>query len=365
VDLERRNLVCYLINLPDSLMWVAENVPVAGEANATARLGLPRLGLLRLGRYTALMCVIEFVVCHRLNDGTTASNLELAHEVVGLPSEQESEDEEAKRFDLLILNLQLAVLRAEPRFKRLRKQVEAIAGLLEEQASIPMVREQLALIMEVQTDEWWQDVTTPMLENVRRRLRSLVKLIEKRKRQPVYSDFEDRMGAATAVALPGFGSADGFERFRAKARQFLKEHEDLAAVRKLRMNEPLALADLAELERVLVESGVATADDLARVKEESRGLGIFVRSLVGLDREAAKQALAKFMADKTLAGNQIEFLNMIVDHLVEHGWMDAELLYQSPYVDFSPRGVEGVFTSPQVDELVAILNEIGQRALAA
>jgi type I restriction enzyme R subunit len=56
---------------------------------------------------------------------------------------------------------------------------------------------------------------------------------------------------------------------------------------------------------------------------------------------------------------------MVVDHLVEHGWMDAELLYQSPYVDFSPRGVDGVFSSAQVDELMAIQSEIGQRALAA
>ncbi len=53
---------------------------------------------------------------------------ELAHEVAGLPTELEAEDEEAKRFDLLVLNLQLAVLRVEPAFKRLSEQVKAIAG---------------------------------------------------------------------------------------------------------------------------------------------------------------------------------------------------------------------------------------------
>jgi type I restriction enzyme, R subunit len=78
---------------------------------------------------------------------------ELAGQVAGLPSEQEAEDEEAKRFDLLMLNLQLAVLRAEPMFERLRDQVKAIAGLLEEKAAIPMVRQQLLLIQELQTDE--------------------------------------------------------------------------------------------------------------------------------------------------------------------------------------------------------------------
>lgn len=74
---------------------------------------------------------------------------ELAHDVAGLPSEQEPEDEEAKRFDLLLLRLQLAVLRVEPGFKRLSGQLKAIAGLLEEKSSIPMVQQQLPLILEI------------------------------------------------------------------------------------------------------------------------------------------------------------------------------------------------------------------------
>ncbi len=57
-----------------------------------------------------------------------------------------------------------------------------------------MVRDQMALIQDVQTDEWWQDVTVPMLEGMRRRLRDLIKLIEKQKRKPIYTDFEDEMG---------------------------------------------------------------------------------------------------------------------------------------------------------------------------
>ena len=131
---------------------------------------------------------------------------ELSHEVAGLPSELDPEDEEAKRFDLLVLNLQLALLRSEPGFARLRDQVKEIAGLLEEKSAIPMVRDQMALIQDVQTDEWWQDVTVPMLEGMRRRLRDLVKLIEKQKRKPIYTDFEDEMGGETAVELPGFGA---------------------------------------------------------------------------------------------------------------------------------------------------------------
>ena len=290
---------------------------------------------------------------------------ELAHEVAGLPSEKEPEAEETKRFDLLLLNLQLALLRAEPGFERLREQVKAIAGLLEEKSSIPVVREQLALIQDVQTDEWWQDVTLPMLERVRKRLRALVRFIEKQKRKPIYTDFEDQLGGETEVALSSFSASDGFQRFRDKARVFLREHQNHLTIRKVRMNEPLTALDLTELERMLAQNGVGGTDDLRRATEEAHGLGLFVRSLVGLDREAAKRALASFLAGSRLRANQIEFVNLIVDHLTEHGVMEPTLLYESPFTDVTPQGPEGLFTSTQVTELISLLERIKSTAVAA
>ncbi len=289
---------------------------------------------------------------------------ELAKNVAGLPTELEGEEEEAKRFDLLMLNLQLALLRAEPSFTRLRDQVKAIAGLLEEKSSIPMVREQLSTIQDIQAEEWWQDVTTPMLETVRKRLRSLVKLIDKQKRKPIYTDFEDEIGGETEFNLPQFAAPDQFEKFKAKARVFLREHENHIAIHKLRMNQPLTATDLTQLEQMLSASGIGDANDVQRAKKESQGLGLFVRSLVGLDREAAKTAFSAFLSGKTQSANQIEFLNLIIDHLTEHGSMEAALLYESPFTDINPQGPDGVFGVEQVSKLVDVLNEVRQRAIA-
>jgi len=290
---------------------------------------------------------------------------ELSHEVAGLPSELQPEVEEAKRFDLLVLNLQLALLRSEPGFERLRDRVRDIAGLLEEKSAIPMVRDQMPLILDVQTDEWWENVTTPMLEKLRRRLRDLVKLIEKHSRKPIYTDFKDEMGGEINVELPGFAASGNFEKFRAKTRAFLLEHQDNAVIHKLRMNEPLTASDLDNLERILSESGLGGPEEIARAKEISNGLGLFVRSLIGLDREAAKKSLATFLLGKTLTANQIEFINLIINHLTEHGAMDASLLYESPFTDLTPQGPDGLFTSVQVDELITALEQITATALAS
>jgi hypothetical protein len=143
-----------------------------------------------------------------------------------------------------------------------------------------------------------------------------------------------------AVDLPEFPSV-ARARFLAKARQFLRDHENHITIHRLRLNQPLTPSDLSELERMMVEAGVGTSDDIAQAKDESHGLGVFIRSLVGLDREAAKQAFGQFLAGGRASANQVEFVNLIVEYLTEHGVMEAARLYESPFTDLSPRGPEG------------------------
>ena len=115
---------------------------------------------------------------------------------------------------------------------------------------------------------------------------------------------------------------------------------------------------------MLTASGVGSPDYLKKAKTECAGLGLFVRSMIGLDREAAKQALSGFLSGKTLPSNQIEFVDLIVNHLTEHGVMEASLLYESPFTDITPKGPDSLFPSAQVDELVSILLDVRARAVA-
>jgi type I restriction enzyme R subunit len=287
---------------------------------------------------------------------------ELIEYVAGLPSAVVDDDLAAKQFDLVVFKTELALLRVDPTFSGLRKRIVEIASLLEELGNVPMVSAEMALILEVQTDEFWQDITLPMLETVRRRLRALIKLIEYRKQTLVYSDFEDSAGAAADIAVPGISVGTNIEAFRRKARLFLKPHEDHIAVLKLKRNEPLTRTDLKELERIFLDAGV----DETALGELQTDVGLlrFVRSLVGLDREAAKRAFAEFLEGRKLTANQLEFLDLVIDHLTARGVMDPKLLYEAPFTDFDRNGVEGVFEQADVVRLVQILREIEPRLAA-
>jgi type I restriction enzyme, R subunit len=136
-----------------------------------------------------------------------------------------------------------------------------------------------------------------------------------------------------------------------KVRHFLTQHQDHITIQKLKRNEQLTSQDLTELERIFIDEGVGSAGDLERIRKEG-GLGLFIRSLVGLDREAAKRALAKFMDGRMMTASQIEFIDLIIDHLTERGIMDPRRLYESPFTDIDDQGVSGLFPAADVKGLV-------------
>lgn len=290
---------------------------------------------------------------------------DLANKVSALPTEltDEDEDEEAKRFDMLLLRSQLAVLQSTANFAGLREKIQLVASALEEQASIPAIQAQMVLIQAVTSDEWWEDVTVTMLENVRRKLRALVKLIPKGQKKVVYSNFEDEIGEGTSIELPQVTAGLNMAKFKEKARQFLRAHESHISLQRLRSNQPLTSMDLVELEKMLVEAG-GSPEQINEAKEQSNGLGVFIRSLVGLEREAAMQAFGGFINGTTTTPNQIEFIDLIVQELTQNGVMEAERLFQSPYTDLNAQGPLGVFPKATVAKIMEVLKVIRDRAAA-
>lgn len=290
------------------------------------------------------------------------TRMELTDEIAGLPTTLSDDDVDAKEFDLLMLRTQLAFLKADSRYPDLQRRVRELALALEAIANVPMVNAELELILEIQTDGFWQDVTAPMLETARRRLRSLIKLVEVKKRSILVTDFTDQIGLGQPVHFSAFPGTD-MELFRRKARQFILAHEDHIAIEKVRRNEPLTASDLAELERLFLEAGLGDSKEIESARVDG-GLGLFVRSLIGLDRKAATTAFSDFLAGRILTANQLEFVNMLIEHLTAQGIVDPGLLYESPFTDVDPLGVSGVFIETDAMKIVEILTAVRRNAAA-
>lgn len=286
----------------------------------------------------------------------------LSQQVAGLPTEREEDHLASKQFDQLIVTTQLALLRREGAFQKLRDRIKDTAKALEQLANLPQVQKRIELIGEVQTDVFWDGINVAMLEIVRRELRDLVMLIEPRKRKQVYTDFEDEIGEVVTTTLGGAEVGTNMAKFRAKTRRFLEDHQDHIAVRKLRRNEQLTPTDFAELERIMREQAGATDEDFEFVRNETDGLGVFIRKLVGLEQGAAKDAFRAFLNPATASADQIEFVNLIVDHLCHAGVLDPGRLYEPPFTDTASEGLDSVFDDDAANKVVSILREIRRHA---
>lgn len=286
---------------------------------------------------------------------------EVVDHIANLPSGVTDPDEMAKRFDVLCHNLQLCVLKGNKGFEKYSSQVVRIAEALIDRLEVPAIKLQLPLLQRITEEDYWADITIPMLEFMRIRIRILVKHIDSASREIVYTNFEDQLGSSTVVTLTN-ASERSLLKFRQKAKAFFKTQLDHLSLNKLRMNKPLTGLDLQDLEKLFLDFGIGDEDLLKRASEQSHGLGLFIRSLVGLDKSAAQGVFSEFIDGQKLSANQLDFISLIIDYLSERGVVPVEALYQSPFTNLAPQGPDSIFKEDEVSQIVELLHIVQSRA---
>ena len=125
---------------------------------------------------------------------------------------------------------------------------------------------------------------------------------------------------------------DDLKNYKAKAEYYVRQHQDNAAIAKLKGNIPLTAEDVKELEKILW-SEVGTKEDY-EAEYGTKPLGEFVREIVGLDMAAAKAAFSQYLDGANLDSRQIYFVNQIVEYIVHNGTMkDLSVLQEPPFTD--------------------------------
>lgn len=227
------------------------------------------------------------------------------------------ENEAAKKFDVLMLYLQLEQVDSTVKADNSRASVIKIAQLLEKKATIPAVRERMETIKEVQTAVFWEHCTLNSLERVRKELRELVHVLaESRDERRFVINIEDAI-SSDAVAAPVTLKATYHDRVI----DYLAKHTDNEVLRKIQNFEQLTTDDVNELQRIFWEElGTRTEfDEATNGKKYNHNVAAFIRVIQGVDRQKALALYTRFIKDGNLTGEQEQYLKEILNYLSENG----------------------------------------------
>jgi len=277
-------------------------------------------------------------------------------------------DEMAKRFDLLVTDLQLAVVSSAPQEDRLFAQLYTTADQLGRMANIPAVQARLPAIravLEVALDpKRRRDLLgLEALEFTRRELRELVRLIRRDKRNPVFTELKDSI---VHVGEDRHGLPGGYamRSYRLKVEQFVRQHKHHLTIHKLHTNAPITAAELTELERLLFDGDErGTKEALMEELGDPQPLGVFIRSILGLDAKAAKEAFGDLLSRSDLRADQIRFIDQLITHLTINGIIDKRMLAEPPFTEINDQGLFGVFGEEDQDRIISIVERVNQHAL--
>ena len=274
------------------------------------------------------------------------------------------QDELAKRFDALMLDIQISVLNGEKKQVSLIQQVVNTAGKLSKKASIPAVAQKMETLKAVQQKIFWEGATIPGIERIRLELRDIIKFLDA-EHTPIYvTMFEDEFSGNVQEhqLVYNFNDLDAYKR---KVEQYVKEHSNNITIHKLRNNLPITKAELESLDKMLFEQGtMGTKAEFTKAYGD-RPLGKFIRSIVGLEVQAAKLAFAEILNNQTLNAQQIKFIDTIINFLTVKGIIEPAMLFEAPFTDINSNGVAGLFDNSVATKIISLIETINHNAEAA
>ena len=246
-----------------------------------------------------------------------------------------NDDLEARRFDFLMLQNQLALIDPEMKPAQVNKaqnKVVQIARLLEGKASIPQVMVRMDTIRLVQTPVFWENVNIERLEHVRTELRDIIQYLVGDKGKTFVVDISDLVTEQGETQLIITQMS-----YKQKVMDYLAENEDNAVLQKIQHVEQLTMQDIRELERIFWQE-LGTREDYERTylrqdryKLCGGNIAAFLRSIIGVDMHVAIDKFIALIQTEHLTAMQEEYLRNIIRYVCENGDIERSTMQHDPF----------------------------------
>ena len=250
-----------------------------------------------------------------------------------------NENEAAKKFDVLMLHLQLEKVDSTVNADKAKVSVMTLAKLLEEKATIPLVRTRLNTIRDVQTVEFWETSTIDRLERVRKELRDLIQLLEgNRNDKKFIIDIEDTTSSDADAARVQLRAT-----YKQRVIEYLANNTGNPTLAKIQNFEQLTTSDINELQRVFWEE-LGTREEYNEMtlgKRYNNNVAAFIRVINGIDRKKALEKYAEFIKGTDLNSEQEQYLKNILDYISVNGDIQLSDFMEYPLKHYRWRDVFG------------------------
>ncbi|MFZ6665633.1 DEAD/DEAH box helicase family protein [Peijinzhouia sedimentorum] len=302
---------------------------------------------------------LEFVVKYKQKDQWAdlgPSKLqEISTHIIPLILSEDNDDVSARRFDVLMLNYQLA-LKGGRITSRYENRINSACMVLERKGNIPVVEARMPMIKKV-LGGFLQHANVVNLEEVRDSLREVMQFLDAIDQPIVETHFRDYLDLSK-VDEKNLLKAAPLEPYRSRVERYLNEHKNHLVISKIKTNQPITEAELAQLQEIFFNAEEVGSKDEFEKEGKGKSLGLFIRELIGLDREAVQSAFAEFIQAQNLNAEQIKFVDLIIGYLTQNGVIDKRALFESPFKDLNDSGPFGLFDDAQVTKIISILDRI-------
>jgi type I restriction enzyme, R subunit len=311
-----------------------------------------------------LRTVVEFSNKERWQNISKSDMLDINNDLSSLVLPHKDDDELARRFDVLILNYQLALLTGSYSTDRYMTKISSTAKALLKKLNIPAVNKQVNLLNELQTEVFWKAININRLDNVRLSLRDLIKYLDKESQVNVITTFEDTLdhaGISEQPVIPAYGR---LQSYKDRVESYVRQHSDHLVIQKLKTNKPITEMELNTLETILFDDAIVGSKQEYIDTYGDKPLGEFVRSIVGLELTAAQEHFSDFIQAGSLRAAQVTFINNIITYLSKNGIIDKAMLFEPPFTNVHQDGLVGVFDDAEANKVIKLIDRVNGNALA-
>ena len=270
-------------------------------------------------------------------------------------------NEVARRFDLMMLKMQLAQLLEMRSVVNYQEKLIVIAGELSKKYTIPEVLRAKPTIEKLKNPKFYKEVSQKKLDQIREEIRELVKYLETASRQIVYTDLIDSEVTILKSEREPYKTRDN-QMYKKRVERFIRDHKHQLTISKLSSNLPITKEELNVLENILFDKDERGSKEDFNKEYGEEPLGKFVRSILGLDIAAAEKAFADFLQAGNLRADQMTFITNIITYLTKNGVIDKSMLFEPPFTDVNDQGLLGVFDDADAFKIISIIDDINENA---